>query len=305
MTRTRLIVAIVAIVAWFGLKNLVYRSLFAGETIAEQVAATYNGEDGWAVLPVETPPGAWMDPWGVDIFIVPPPSGSSAGDGLIGAFHEPTREEITAISHKIERTLAPAGPSYSAIYRHPSAAATSQTDQWDVAVEDLSNAFERYLYTKNNMRGILLVSSPKTRDLIPPILVRIESDPRLLERFSGVLWLQDSTSVPDINVNCSPVMEGNCHVIGAVRQNSSWFGWVLPNLPRKPLKFEFKEAEQLAKQLTERNTRLSIWLDENAPKPAEPLGGLEDVEVVGVAPIRRPGETDEALAEAELRGQTD
>ena len=305
MTRFRLILILVALASWFGLKNIVYQSFFAGDIPAEQTASTYNGDDGWILIPVETPPGAWLDPWGVDVFIVPPPSGVSAGDGLVGDFHPGARQELAAHAHQIEKVFAPAGPSYSAIYRHPSASATSQTSNWDVSREDLVMAFERYLYTKNNMRGILLVSAPGTEDLIPPLLARIDSDPRLLERFSGVVWLQDSQSAPQVDINCSPVMAGECSVLGQVTKANGWLSWITPQMPRRSVKFQFAAAEDLAAELTQRNTKLSIWLDENAPKPAEPLGGLEDMEIVEVAPIRRPGETDEALAEAELRGPTD
>ena len=305
MTRLRLIIIFAALIAWFGLKNVTYRSFFAGEPPTDQSPATYNKEDGWAVLPVEVPPGAWFEPWGVDVFIVPPPSGASAGAGLVGDFHPDAYMEMAKHGHQIEKVLAPAGPSYSAVYRHPSASATSQTQDWDVAREDLVMAFERYLYTKNNMRGVLLVSAPATQELIPPLLTRIESDPRLLERFSGVVWLQESATAPSIDVKCSPAMAGNCSILGAVNNSSGWLSWLAPQLPRRSVHFDFADAEQLSTELTKRNTKLSIWLDENAPKPAEPLGGIEDMEVVEVAPIRRPGETDEALAEAELRGHTD
>ena len=305
MTRLRWIVIILALGAWFGLKDFAYRSFFAGQTLTDQTAATYNNDDGWAVLPVETPPGAWTEPWGIDLFIVPPPTGVSAGNGLVGDFHPRALKEMTRHVHQIERVFAPAGPSYGVMYRHPSASLSTQTANWDVARDDLIMAFERYLYTKNNMRGILLVSAPGTEELVSPILTRIESDPRLLERFSGVVWLQDGETVPDIKVNCSPVMEGNCSVVGLVRKGSAWTRWILPTFPRTSVHFEFEAGDELATELTKRNTQLSIWLDENAPKPAEPLGGLEDMEVVEIAPIRRPGETDEALAEAELRRKID
>lgn len=305
MTRSHLIIAAVLLAAWFGLKDVVFRSVFPGKTPSEQIAATYNGDDGWAVIPVEPPPGAWLDPWGIDLYIIPPPSGAAAGKGLIGAFHAKAAEEMTKHAHKIEKALAPSGPSYSPIYRHPSASMRPKANAWDVAHEDIAIAFERYLYTKNNMRGILLVSSPQTQDFVAPILARIESDPRLLERFSGVLWLQTNTTPPNMEVNCSPVMIGNCDIVGIVQNTSSWLGWMLPRQPRKSVRFEFSDPEQLATQLTERNTKLSIWLDENAPKPAEPLGGFDDIEIVDVAPIRRPGETDEILAEDGTAGQPD
>lgn len=305
MTRLRLILILVVIGAWFGLKDITYRSFFAGEILADQAAATYNDDNGWGVLPIETPPGAWMDPWGVDVFIIAPPSGASAGSGLVGDFDEDASREMTQHLLQIEKVFAPAGPSYGPIYRHPSASATSHTAGWDIAREDLTMAFERYLYTKNNMRGILLVSAPGTEELVPPLLTRIESDPRLLERFSGVVWLQDNETIPEIEVSCSPVMDGGCSVIGAVKNDFRILNWVTPQMPRKSIFFNFADADVLGTKIAERNTKLSIWLDENAPKPAEPLGGLEDMEVVEVAPIRRPGETDEALAESELRGPTD
>jgi len=161
-------------------------------------------------------------------------------------------------------------------------------------------AFEQYLYSKNKWRGILIVAAPETEQLLGPLLQRIEADPRLVERFSGVVLLSDTSSA-FAEVKCSPVMEGNCVVQADIKRESSYLNWLLPQPHRSPVSFEILDRAALGKTLIDRNTSLSLWLDKHAPKPAEPLGGLEDMEVIDIAPVRRPGETDDVIAERELR----
>ena len=100
-------------------------------------------------------------------------------------------------------------------------------------------------------------------------------------------------------------MLGDCLIIGAVEPQGSWIQWLAPRLYRSSAEFTFKDNDTLEATLAERNTKLSIWLDKNAPKPAEPLGGIEDIEVVEVAPIRRPGETDDENTQTPTDGISD
>lgn len=301
MKRIYWLLAFISVLLWFLFKDVAYRNIVAGYDEPASVQLSYLGEEGWALLPVEPPPGAWLDPWGVDLFIVPSPTGATAGKGLVGAANEKVFGEIRLQSHQIEKVLAPAGPSYSPIYRHPSASTKASSEQWLTASEDLAMAFERYLFEKNNWRGVLIIAAPGSEPLISPLLERVESDPRLLERFSGVVLLGADPSAIGRPVNCSIAFEGDCIIQGDVKRQRSFLRPILPNLRRAPATFEFEDGEDLSAKLTQRNTRLSIWLDKNAPKPAEPLGGLEDMEVIEIAPVRRPGETDDAIAERELR----
>ena len=292
-TRKKLtwLLLVFAAIAWFGLKNPVYRAVTASSELPTNAPASFEGEDGWALLPVEPTPGAWNDPWGVDLYILPPPSGAKAGRGLVDIFHEPTRRELAQSAQVIESAFSAAGPSYSAIYRHPSPSVNAKAEDWDVARLDAEMAFERYLHDKNKWRGVLLIASPDTGHLVAPILARIEKDPRLLERFSGLVVLYTGTSAPQANVTCSPAMQGDCVVAIKVARQTGTFNWLVPQLYRQPLVFEIEDVEPLSRELTARNLKLSIWLDKNAPKPAEPLGGLDDIEVIEIAPIRSPGET--------------
>lgn len=301
MKRIYWILALISVLLWFLFKDVAYRSIVAGYDEPASVQLSYLGEEGWALLPVEPPPGAWLDPWGIDLFIIPSPTSATTGRGLVGAANEKVSAEIRVQSHQIEKVLAPAGPSYSPIYRHPSASTKANDEHWATARDDLAMAFERYLFEKNNWRGVLIVGAPESEPLISPLLERVESDPRLLERFSGVVLLGAGPSAIGRPVNCSIAFEDDCIIQGDVKRQRSFLRSILPNLRRAPAKFEFEDGEDLSAKLTQRNTRLSIWLDKNAPKPAEPLGGLEDMEVIEIAPVRRPGETDDAIAERELR----
>ena len=301
MNRKLWLIPIAALILWLALKDIVYRSVIAGDTQPETAPATYLDEDGWALLPVEPPPGAWTAPWGIDLFVIPPPTAIAIGSATAGAANPDVVSDMTRNSESIEKALAPAGPSFSPVYRHPSAAFAAAPDDWDIAREDIAMAFERYLYTKNNWRGVLIVASPETQQLLSPLLQRIEADPALLQRFSGVVLLGGGNIPEASEIKCSPAMDGNCVLRADVKRKRSMLRWILPQLHRSPVRFVITDEAILGQSLADRNTRLSLWLDKNAPKPAEPLGGIDDMEVIEIAPIRRPGETDEALAEQELR----
>ena len=294
MTRRRwLLLALAGIVAWFALKNTVYRSILTNTALPEFSAADYMGDEGWAILPIETPPGAWIDPWGIDLYILPSPSGVPAGAGLVGPLHPPTAAETTQHVQKVADALGEAGPSYSAMYRHRSPAQRTSEADWEIARGDATRAFEQYLRTHNNWRGIVLIAAPGSEELLSPLLTRISGDPRLVERFGGVLFLNTSGAVPKIDMSCSPALNDDCSMSGKVRHAPSSFGWLIPQLHRRSAPTLHDNPDILAAALVERTQDLSVWLDANAPKPAEPLGGLEDIEVIEIAPIRRPGETDE------------
>jgi len=301
MKRLIWLIPIIAVLSWFLLKDVVYRAVLANQSLPDAEAATYLDDDGWLLLPNETPPGAWTEPWGVDLFIVSPPSSVPSGLGTIDQTENLAVSDLNNNSKLIASTLASAGPSYSPFYRHPSAVKKSEPDNWTSSKEDLAMAFERYLYSKNNWRGVLLVAAPETANLIEPIIERISKDPRLLERFGGVVLMGPQPFDIAENLKCSPAMKGNCVVNAPVENRTALQRWFLPSLHRAPVNIRFSDGPSLAQQLSDRNMKLSAWLDENAPKPAEPLGGLEDMEVIDIAPIRKPGETDEFIAEQELR----
>lgn len=301
MKRLAWLIPIFAVAAWFLLKDIAYRSYIAGKETPGAVTASYLEEDGWAVLPVEPPPGAWITPWGIDFFVIAPPSSVPAGGGLISKAVEPATSEMRANVLTIEKAFALAGPLYSPVYRHPSAATRAAPEDWDVSREDIAMAFERYLYSRNNWRGVVLVAAPETQHLAAAVLERVEKDPRLLERFGGIVVIGAPGDLETTEINCSPAMEGHCGIFAEVNKRQALLDYMRPKLHRSALKFEFSEPADLTVTLQERNTKLSLWLDTNAPKPAEPLGGLDEVEVIEIAPVRRPGETDEVIAERELR----
>lgn len=302
MKRKLWVIPIILFGLWFTLKDITYRQIMANKDYPDTEAASYVGEEGWIVLPIEPPPGAWTEPWGIDLFIIPPPTGASAGRSNVGISDKLLAENMTKNARTVEKAFAPSGPSYSALYRHPSAAKATTSEDWDISRGDLAMAFERYLYSKNNSRGILLIASPNTAHLTGPIIQRIKSDPQLIERFSGIVHFDEEDAAYVSGVQCSMAMAGDCVIKAEAEYSSSLISWIMPRLYLSSLTFEISEQPALTQLLVERNTRLSLWLDKNAAKPAEPLGGLDSIEVIEIAPIRRPGETDDVIAERELRG---
>lgn len=289
-----LILALTLLAVWFLGKNWAYRSIVGMSEIPNQDNPSYSGTENWIYLPASSPPGAWKDPWGVDLFLIPSPPSVKAGRGLVGSLHPQTLDSMKVRSRKTADLLSTEDHVYAPVYRHPSPIGRSHSEMWEVSRSDILSAFQQYLTEKNNWRGIVLVAEPDTHDLYQPVLERIYSDPRLLERFGGVVTLTSKDHTP-ANIRCSDALAEDCQLIGTVTRRTKWYRWLIPTLYRSPLVFEIDDAPTLAAQIDEREEQLSIWLDAHAPKPAEPLGGFEDAEVVGIAPIRRPGETDEEL----------
>lgn len=288
--RRALIACLGIIVLWFGLKDWVYRTINSqGEPlIAEQL--DYSDAAAWIERPAIPPPGGWETPWGVDVFLVAPPSTRPAKNG-----------EILIGDNTIDAALVAFDglPVYAPRYRQPSPAVrrrdTSPYD--DHSRADITAAFDQYLETDNLLRGLLIAVPEGHEALVEDSLAEIRADADLRQRFAGVLSLTAGADQPPEaldGVICSDAMEGQCVIAAAMPGKRSALGILTPTLPAPPRSYALADAEAATIAVSSRAALLSEWLDEALPKPAEPLGGFDTMESIEIAPIRRPGQTDEA-----------
>jgi hypothetical protein len=279
--------ALIALAAWFGLKNPIYNMALTRGDIHTPPQPDYTLAAGWADQPAQTPPGAWETPWGVDIFLVYPAPRLNAPHGRIDA-----DEALVHPSHaKLAAEIRAALPADAVVYvpkvRPVSAATSSQTGPTNAA-DDVIAAFDAYLGNTNRERAIMLVAIGSANASIAPLLVRLSED-ELRDRFAGFVHFSTDDDAnteglyPDLK--CSPSLGGACFQSVLLDSKRPITDHLLPRLPNMRAEYSVLDPEGTAAAVAVQQETVSSWLDANAPKPAEPLFGFEAIEA---APIYRP-----------------
>lgn len=282
---------VVLLLAWFGLKNFVYNVMMTRGASDTFTSPDYGHVDGWASQPEADTPGAWVTPWGVDIFLVYPASRVVSKEGMIEAklgFAHPSHLKL----HDEVMAALPADASvYVPTYRALSNARSSQQARFaPTSAEDLQAAFEAYLAGLNRGRAIMLVSVGDTAKQIEPLLERLQMED-LQYRFAGFVHMtadaHDDESYQSLS--CNPALSGACYQSVALKAARPIGDHLLPRLPKLRANYGVIDSEGTATAISAQSEQVSVWLDANAPKPAEPLFGFEAIES---APIFRPGESE-------------
>lgn len=292
--RRAILIATAAIILWMGLKDWTYRTYMSFQTSEAPQALDYSQTAAWARKPEESQPGGWEKPWGVDVFLLPPEPRAPYPAGIVPADHESSsvRTDAFVIS---AAPLFGETSLYAPYLRYPSPAlnAQSKTNMAHTTSGDALAAFRQYLERHNRERGVLLAAPHSALASVRAIIAEIEDNEELLLRFGGLILLDELTaSSPQIS--CSEAFQGTCALHVAMSSKVSMWQRVLPNLNAPPLTHIFEDMPGDTAKVSDRLAVFSSWLDENAPKPAEPLGGFDEMEAVDIAPIRRPGEVDES-----------
>ena len=250
------------------LSALLWRTVISPPPYIEITPLSYSDYASWSVIPKEQPAPVWTDGWAVDVFLVNEASGLKAhsGKGL------DKREQRARLRGRLlEDGLSVVGPVYAPMFRT------------DAIGDDLSRAFESYLKQHNRGRAFIIASDTA---LPPSLLAFLDTEPDLNERFGGFYRLSpakgsvalvetgDATAKP-LTSYCGAhlVDDGTCVVdVGTARQGGYKVLAENSGLGAAPV------------------TPFVDWLKANAAPMAEPLGDLEEVEIVD---IRKPGDTDE------------
>lgn len=141
--------------------------------------------------------------------------------------------------------------------------------------EDAAAALQEYLEINNNGRAFVIASNQPLPASTVPV---INADPMVRARFGGVLLLdgQETAFAPGVNPAsvCSDRFGAGEVCAAPVEIKRTDGEWVVAG--EGPIGGPVIDG-------------FADWLDGSAPKLAEPLGDLEEVEIID---IRRPGQTD-------------
>lgn len=247
-----------------GLGAWLWRTVISPPPYIEMSPLGYTDYASWAVIPKETPPAVWQNGWAIDVFLV---DSASELKGRSGKQLDKKEQTARLQGRMLEDGLTAIGPVYAPLYRA------------DAKGDDLARAFLIYLRKHNHGRALVIAADTPLPDAL---LAEIELEPDLMERFGGfyrigknpesLTLIEDPTQSAEVYCPAHLVESGNCvKDIPTIRENG--FSLLAPD-----------------SAVGESAAMFSEWLHANASPMAEPLGDLEEVEIVD---IRRPGDTDE------------
>jgi hypothetical protein len=272
MKRTLLIVGIIVVLG-VGLGPWAYRTFRDQGDLIALPAFDYRTTDSWAALPAEMPPAVWAGGWAVDVILVGPNDGlAPRSETQISSQTDRAVEQ----SKRLAESLSVIGPVYAPFYREAN------------ATIDLSAAFKAYLDDHNRGRAFVIATD---HPLPPEMLAPILADESLRERFGGFLRLTrargDAALFPSI--------------AGMEKSASDFLAYCPAQFTEVPkcqpvVEIGRQDGMMIVSQddpiAGDNLTGYKEWLEANVAKTAEPLGALEEVEIID---IRRPGETDAKL----------
>lgn len=245
-----------------------WRTVISPPPYIEISPLSYSDYASWAVIPKETPPPVWSGGWAVDVFLV---DQAAELKGRTGKQLDKKEQNARLQGRMLEDGLAAIGPVYAPLYRA------------DAKSDDLARAFLIYLGQHNHGRAFVIASNTP---LPGPLLNELQRDPAVGERFGGFYRMgkhpQSFQLTEDQSVSptafCAPhlVETGTC-VQDLQTTRQAGFSVLAPDSGLG----------------TDPSAAFIDWLKENVAPSAEPLGDLEEVEIVD---IREPGDTDEARA---------
>ena len=218
----------------------------------------YAAEDSWAVKPDLPPPAVWETGWEVDVVILSAAAALEISDKVaLENRRGNAAEELEDLSAAFDKI----GPVYAPYLRAASLDA------------DMAAALSEYLATHNRGRAFLIAADhPIPATLLPAF----ESDALLRDRFGGVLFYGESATGTGL-------AEGVTSAALCSRRYKPEQGCVATvELRRTGGKYEMSGSGALTNGLV-------TWLNDNTSKLAEPLGDLEEIEIIE---IRKPGETE-------------
>lgn len=217
-------------------------------------AFDYADDASWAERPNEPPPAVWESGWDIDVVLLSAGAATAPGESE-------TAEKRLATSNKDLRQLAGAFDSIGPVYA-PMARAR-------VATEDIAAALAYYLDFDNRGRAFVIATDAALPADFPAMLA---ADPLLRDRFAGVLVFADSPAAgfppeTDHMQVCSRryESEGSCTLEIDLRRFGGNYSIAGDGPPGGALVSGF-----------------TAWLRNNSSKLAEPLGELEEIEIIEI-----------------------
>lgn len=216
----------------------------------------YAAQDSWAVKPDLPPAAVWETGWEVDVIILSAGAAIEISDKVA---LENRRDDAAGELEDLGAAFDKIGPVYAPYLRAASLDA------------DMAAALSAYIATNNRGRAFLIATDHPLPALLVPAF---ESDTLLRDRFGGVLFYGDSAT---------GLAEGVTSAAICSRRYKPELGCVATvDVRRAGGKYEMSGGGALTNGLV-------TWLNDHTSKLAEPLGDLEEIEIIE---IRKPGETE-------------
>ena len=176
----------------------------------------YGSGSAWALRPSTPPPGGWLTPWGVDVFFIHPATTSRDGESLKPGDTASDQRLFNAILPSHAGPFVSAGPIYAPRYRqfHRGGDALAK----DLAYLDIVHAFDAYMETDNQARGVMLVGVGEGADLAFRLLEdRFRSEP-LASRLAAAYLIGGRISQAEVDTRlrqptCERETETGCLIV--------------------------------------------------------------------------------------------
>ncbi len=226
----------------------------------------YATSEAWATRPIAQPAAVWEGGWAIDVLLV-----LDAAARVPAPLKSMAAQEGEAIdaATSLGQGLSTIGPVYAPFYSK------------DAFSADIARAFEAYLASDNRGRAFIFATD---RALPEALVETLNADTMLRERFGGIIRLSPTA---DPNKQFEVFADGTDPAAYCPDRSEIPPGCVASVLTkRKSGRRVIADAPPIGGIVTD---GFLDWLETNAVQLAEPLGELEEVEIVE---IRRPGETD-------------
>ncbi len=232
---------------------------------------SYSDFASWSVVPKEAPPAVWQAGWNIDVFLIDQAAELSA---RTGAQLDKREQQARLQGRSLEDAFSKLGTVYAPLFRE------------EARNDDLTRAFQLYLKQQNRGRAFVIVAGAP----VPSgILDMLRSDAILRARFGGFYVLETDDLTPANALEASGVDAGVTTGAAYCDAHLVDDGTCIVPLQVSKSHGLLTLAENSGLGADPAGPFLA-WLESNAQKIAEPLGDLEEVEIID---IRRPGDTDE------------
>lgn len=263
--------AVALLSGWLLGKDAIGMAVMGMQPEVAAPAPDYGDTAMWLHYPGEPPASVWEGGWDVDLFLLPPWPKAWQPGGVIDpagtGYRTLQADALDAILPALEAT----GPVYCPALRLPS---PTTPDDWSKAEADLERALDHYFDHANGGRALAVYGLPGSGlpgsgldggglEAAVAKAVAARSD---LEQARIVVL---GASLSDAGVESAAPFG---HRLGAQPP-----GGVYPYRPRSPAGLETVTAT-----LAGLRADWLAHLEQNVPKPAEPLG---DFETISVAPV--------------------
>jgi len=218
----------------------------------------YADAASWAVKPDPMPPAVWEGDWDVDVVLISRAEALEAGDG---EDLEKQRGKSAEALGKQAGALGKIGPTYAPYLRNANFEA------------DVAAALNHYRLEDNRGRAFFVATdSPLPADFI----MVLRETPLFRDRFGGVLFFGEDAETSGF------ASDVDATTVCSKRYKAEQTCTERVELRRSGGSYDLTGGGRLVNGFV-------TWLNANTSKLAEPLGELEEVEIID---IRRPGETE-------------